>query len=456
MKVEPLSHPFRGGVSLDEHKAHRAAPSRRAPLPNELRLPLARAEATTQVGEWVARGTCLSAGESPTHAPTSGRIVSVGADHTVLAVDHEHAALPPLPRLPTSASADAIVERIRACGVAGLGGGGFPTATKLRAARDAGVGTLIVNAVECEPWVTADEVLLREHRCEIASGIGIAMSACGAGRAVLVVDPRNSALGALDDDPSLAFETYAAALRYPAGSERQLIEQFVGTPLAAGARPPSVGILVLNVATIYAIHRAVVAGEPLTERLVALTGDALEAPGTAWVPIGTPVDELIDWWQPQARSARMLRGGPLTGIELEPHAAVDKRTYAVSFVTESPAPVPCIRCGHCNEVCPERLSVDALHLACAASDDAALERLHIDSCIACGACEVVCPSRLPLLAELRAAQATHVARDRAARAADRARRRYARHLERATTMAERERNARLRRRTATRSWLDVE
>lgn len=454
--MKPLPHSFRGGASITAHKAHRTAASRRAPLPNRLRVPIDSAELCVRVGDRVARGTLLSSGPTPTHAPTSGSIAAVTVDAVLLDVDHAHTAVPPLRALPMSASPESLIERIEACGVTGLGGGGYPTASKLRSALHAGVHTLIVNGVECEPWATADEVLLCERLTEIASGIGVALRACGARRAVLVVDPRNSALAALRGDPFHGFETRTAASRYPAGSERQLIEQCTGAPLAVGARPIAVGILVLNVATVHAIHCAVVDGEPLTERLVAVTGDALDAPGTAWVPIGTPVDQLIAWWQPRATFARRLRGGPLTGIDLEGDAVIDKRTYAISLVRERRAAVACIRCGYCNEACPERLTVDALHFACVAGAEDALARAGIAHCIGCGACEVVCPSHLPLLTEFRAAQAAHIARERAARAAERARSRYARHLERAEAAAAREGSARDRRRAVRRTWLEDE
>lgn len=432
------------GLDLPSHKARtRQLAIERAALPSRLLLPLTRygggrAELRVQPGQAIRGGDVVAedAAGVRLHAPTSGRvrgIVEAPATCLEIDVDGEDLALEPRPLAGgLDASPSALVECLREMGVIGLGGAGFPTAAKLAAAT--AVDCLVINAAECEPYLTADERLLVERSAEVLAGARVLARATGARRVVVAVEDDKpeaiAALGAAADD---GIELRVLERFYPSGSERQLVTLITGREVPSGQLPLAIGVLCQNVATAWAAGRAVLAGEPVTRRIVTVAGAAIARPGNLEVRLGTPVGDLLRQCGLDAAALAELRlGGPLTGRSVHDHATpIAATTPAVLALGASECAVsgpeqPCIRCGACAEVCPARLQPQVLHQLLRAGDVEGAGAAHLGDCIECAACVWVCPSRIPLLDDYRAGK-RELARLAAARQeAERARLRHER------------------------------
>ena len=381
----------------------------RLPLPRVLRYPL-----LTRSGRYepsVASGTRIRAGDALAilrsrqagylNAGTSG-VVEVTATEMLLYPDGREDAAPPL-------TSKDLAERVRDAGIVGLGGAGYPTWLKLQQARNAAVTTLIVNAVECEPGVSADGALLRGHTEEVLSGMGALADYLGKPRAII-------ALGeGMDDIPGADVARVTGP--YPSGSERALIARLLGkdlsrSPVRQGREiPTDVGVVVFNVATVFAVHRAWHCGERLIERIVTVH-DA-----NAWLRIGHPVAEL------PLPEGQVMVGGPVTGWVATEGESIAKTTRAVSV--RAPREVsPCIRCGWCARACPEELLPQDLFRHINARRWSETEGLRLADCVECGACDLACPSGLPLLATFRHGKSERRESARRARNAALARDRY--------------------------------
>lgn len=396
-----------------------AAPLRELPLPGVLRhglatpagryLPTVPDDARVCAGDVIAVrgaddaatpslakecGTGAAPGEAAAdllRAAAAGR-VELAADAVVLHVDGGDEPAPPL-------AARGFVERVREAGIVGMGGAGYPAHLKLRDAMQRSVATVIVNAVECEPGVAVDRALLAGHTDDVLRGMRALAQALGGARAVLALD------APLQLDA--AVEARVVPGPYPAGWEHALVRRLLGLEVPTGAYPTAVGVVVFNVATVFAMARAWHLREPLTRRLVAV-GDE-----PCWTRIGHPVAEL-----PLAPGEKMM-GGPVTGWPAAPDAAVARTTRAVTL--RPPAVrTPCIRCGWCASACPVGLLPQELLRAATNERWAETGRRRVDDCIECGACDMACPSRLPLLAHFRRAKAERHAAARREREALRA------------------------------------
>ena len=328
--------------------------------------------------------------------------------------------------------APSLVERTLEAGIVGLGGAGYPTHLKLRQALERNAHALIVNAVECEAGVNADRALLNCHADDVLHGIHAVADALGAPRVTLAVSaPLPSAIDVA---------TQVVDGPYPAGWERALTQRLLGVEAPPGGYPTDVGVLVLNVATVFAIGRAWRRGEPLTQRVVTVGQREF------WVRIGHPVAEL-----PLPPGVAIV-GGPVTGWPADVDAAVGKTTRAV---TPRPAVAasPCIRCGWCATACPQGLLPQELWHEIAAGRWAQTERLRLADCIECGACDLACPSQLPLLAALRHAKSQRMEAARRDRAANLARTRFEARNARLAARAEADRAKRANRLQAPRDWM---
>ena len=285
-----------------------------------------------------------------------------------------------LPPLDEYASAGAVLERIEAAGIVGMGGGGYPTAQKIREAVAGNADVLIGNGVACEPGASSDLALLRDHLDAVVVGLGIVAGCLGDDVQTMLAVPRGSDLPMSADN--FALRVVEADIDHPSGEERRLVAHVAGRLVPAGAYPTDVGVLVLNVATLFAIFEAVRLGRPLRRRLVTVAG------ADRWIEFGTPVAEL----------GQTRIGGRLTGWPAASDAVVDATTFCLSNNTAEHSAMPCIQCGWCGPACPEGLSPEALH--------STFERGAVDEtvaeCIECGACTAVCPSRLDLVNEFRA------------------------------------------------------
>ena len=338
---------------------------------------------------------------------------------------------PDFPPLDATAPPAAVLARIEAAGIVGMGGGGFPTAAKLRIALAQGVDMVIGNGLATEPGATADIALLQAHLEEVASGLDIvrrclaSASADGEAKAVLAVSP-GSGIG----PPATTVDA-----PYPAGDERQLVAQVAGRTVPQGKRPTDVGVVVLNVATLFAIDEAVRRGRALRRRLTTV-GDS-----DRWLALGTPLAALKPHLASSIHS-RLRVGGPLTGRTASADAVVEATTFHVDW---APMAAPCISCGWCRPACPVRLTPDTLHAAFerGAEEAAALE------CTECGACSAACPSNIDLVNEFRALKAHHRREAARRRSAETARHRFdarTKRLQQTANAQDQRRDARLRRR----------
>lgn len=299
------------------------------------------------------------------------------AGRTPAAIVAEASDLPPLDEW---ASAEAGLERIEAAGIVGMGGGGYPTAQKIREAMAGNADVLIGNGVACEPGASSDLALLRDHLDAVVAGLGIVAGCLGDNVQTVLAVPRGSDFAVPSSD--LALRIAEADIDHPSGEERRLVAHVAGRLVPAGAYPTDVGVLVLNVATLFAIFEAVRLGKRLRRRLVTVSG------ADRWIEFGTPVAELG-----QARI-----GGRLTGWPAASDAVVDATTFCLSNNAAGSSAMPCIQCGWCEPACPEGLSPQALH---SAFETGALDET-VGECIECGACTAVCPSSLDLVNEFRA------------------------------------------------------
>ena len=443
---------FPGGLLLPAHKhASSATPIRTAALPPELILPLGAAAPLIAVGDSVLKGQLLAAAGSdglPVHAPTSGHVAGiefrpqaevVGPCAVLIPDGAERWIERAAPVDPATRTLPELLAAVRAAGIVGLGGGGFPTHIKLAPAQP--IDTLVVNGMECEPYITADDRLMREEAAAIVAGVRLA--------ARLLGDPVRILIGLEDDKPqaTAAMTTALTATdgnqkmdivvlpsRYPAGGERQLIQLLTGRQVPSGGLPQDVGVICINVGTLYALHRALAFDEPLLSRIVTITGGACREPANYRALLGTPIAHLLaaSGYQPEL-CEHLLLGGPMMGTPLANlQAPVTKTTHCVLALTATELPPPrdpqaCIRCGLCADVCPASLLPHQLLRHAVARDHRQLERHHLFDCIDCGACAYVCPSAIPLVDHYRVAKA-EVRALRAERvAADHARRRFEAH-----------------------------
>ena len=338
------------------------------------------------------------------------------------------------PPLHAAGSPAAVLARIEAAGIVGMGGGGFPTATKLRIALAQGVDIVIGNGLATEPGATADIALLQAHLDEVAAGLELirrclaSASADGEVQAVLAVPP-GSGVG----PPATTMDA-----PYPAGDERRLVAQVAGRTVPSGKRPTDVGVVVLNVATLFAINEAVRHGKALRRRLVTV-GDT-----NHWLALGTPLATLKPLLAQDANRAnsRLRVGGPLTGRTASPDAVVEATTFHVDW---APMAAPCIACGWCRPVCPEHLAPDALH----ATFERGAEAASALDCTECGACSAACPSSIDLVNEFRTLKAHHRREAARRRSAETARHRFdarTKRLQQTANAKDQRRDVRLRRR----------
>jgi electron transport complex protein RnfC len=458
-----------GGVHPPENK-HQSVTQGigQLPIPETLVIPLsqhigAAAIPCVEIGQSVLKGEVIANAAGvvsiPMHAPTSGTISAI--EHRPIA--HSSGMLAPCIEITTDGadtwiehegisdyehiSPAKLVEMVGNAGISGMGGAGFPSAVKLNPGRQRPIDTLIVNATECEPYITADDSAIRERPAEIVEGIKI-LSA-------ILDHPHHIMIGIEDNKPE-AIEALAPHVegtgisvvvfptKYPSGGEKQLIYILTGKELPSGKLPADIGMVCINIGTTYAIKRAVIDGEPLVSRVTTVTGDAVGIQRNYDTLIGTPVSHLLthNEYDEQA-GGRVVMGGPMMGFTL-PSAEVPivKTTNCIlapsyqEIPDDEPAQ-PCIRCGMCAEACPASLLPQQLFWYAQAQDHERLEAHNLFDCIECGACSYVCPSNIPLVQYYRAAKGEiRHARDEKVKA-DHARERFEFHKER-IEQAERE------------------
>lgn len=430
---------FQGGIHPPEMKTQsNGTPLSQLPLPERFIIPLKQhigheGEICVAPGDKVLRGQPLTFGGGrmlPVHAPTSGTIEEIAPHMTAhpsglselcifLRADGEDrwTTLDPQPDY-RALSREEAVKRIHNAGIAGLGGAGFPTATKLRGGLR-GVKTLIINAAECEPYITADDRLMQDCAAEVLEGCRILAWVLQAERVLIgVEDNKPEAIAALKQalggDRELQIRVIPT--KYPSGGAKQLTQILTGLEVPHGGRSTDIGVLMQNVGTAWAVKRAIVDGEPITERVVTLTGEALARPRNVWGRLGTPVSHLLQHagFTPGSRQM-VIMGGPLMGFTL-PSLNVPLVKISNCILAPSSSEMgndqeeqSCIRCSACADACPAKLLPQQLFWYSQGGDHEKARAHNIDDCIECGACAYVCPSNIPLVqyyrqekAELRA------------------------------------------------------
>ncbi len=435
MKVLPSR--FHGGLSLEQHKTLSSeADSIRAPIPSLIALPLDQhfgrpAEVLVKPGDRVFKGQHVArSGEAvsvPVHASTSGRVLGVrphpgvrrgGARTPCILIEPDGedrwCELRPVAgyqEQPPGVLQDHILD----CGIMGLGGSGFPTHIKVREGRENAVDMLILNGMECEPYVSCDDRLLREKAECVAHGARMLRRVLQAGRCIIALrESMTEAACILQPHLDEEIELLGLEDRFPIGGEKQLIQAVTGKQVPSGELAIHSGVLVHNVATAVAVYRAVTHGEPLISRYVTVTG-AVDHPRNLQVLLGTSVRHCLAQCHehPLGKTHHVIAGGPMTGERLQDlDAPITKTLGCVLVMEEPPEPptpnLPCIRCGRCVEVCPAGLLPQLLYQASLRRDtldgQEQARRLGLFDCIECGCCSYVCPSRLPLVESYRDAK----------------------------------------------------
>jgi len=441
---------FNGGVKPEPNKAASTTePIAIAPLPARLVVPLwqsagAAALPLVQAGDRVLKGQCIGAADGglsvAVHAPTSGTVLEVGpqpmahpsgllASAVVLAADGEDrwAGLEPVNVAGTPP--DALRDLLRDAGIVGLGGAVFPSHQKLRPGQQ-GTRTLIINGAECEPFITCDDMLMRERAAGILRGALLMKHILQAQEILIgIEDNKPEALAAMRAAAGDEAEVIAVPTRYPAGGAKQLIRVLTGIEVPHGRRSTDYGVQCFNVGTAFAIHQALDFGRPLISRVVTVAGNVAR-PRNYEVLIGTAMREVVALADPRPDTRRYIMGGPMMGVPMPDFdVPVVKATNAVlasspTLFPPAPPEQPCIRCGECARACPADLQPQELYWFSRARNFGKAQEYHLFDCIECGCCAYVCPAHIPLVDYYRYAKSEIWAHEREKDAADAARQRF--------------------------------
>lgn len=447
---------FPGGVFPEQFKAlSNQVDIADIPLPEKLCVPVKQhigveGKLTIAAGDKVLKGQPLTQSSNPfavpVHAPTSGEVVAI-TDHVsahpsgfteptvVIKPDglETWVELSPLQDY-KSQPKPKVVEALCQAGIAGMGGAGFPTHIKLSS--DKQIETLIINGIECEPYITSDDRLMREHAWQIRQGIDVLCHLLNPQNVIIAIeDNKPEAIKAMevachDDNKYLVCHV---PTKYPAGGEKQLIQVLTGKEVPQNGLPVDLGILMHNVGTCFAIADAIFAGKPLIQRVVTLTGKALDAPANVWALLGTPVSHLLnvaDYQSKKQKQQRVIMGGPMMGFTVaSSEVPVVKITNCLLVPTDKELPLPqdempCIRCGACADACPAGLLPQQLYWHSKAGELEQAQAFNIADCIECGACAFVCPSSIPLVHYYRQTKADIKIADEQKRKAEQAKERF--------------------------------
>ncbi|MDN4501003.1 electron transport complex subunit RsxC [Alteromonadaceae bacterium BrNp21-10] len=401
-------------------------------------------------GQSVLKGQALTRSANPfavpVHAPTSGIIAGVinhpSAHPSALpekAIElipdgkGQWAELSPLPNY-TAVAKSKLIETICAAGVAGMGGAGFPTHIKASPKKD--IEFLIINGVECEPYITADDRLMREYAWHIRQGIDVLCHLLSPEYVVIAIeDNKPEAIEAMKVACNDVEQYVVSAIptQYPAGGEKQLIQTLTGKEVPKNGLPSDVGIVMHNVGTCYAVADAVFNGKPLIQRVVTVTGESLQQPKNVWAAIGTPVSHLLSecgYDSAKQSQPNIIMGGPMMGFALaDDSIPVVKITNCIlapsaEEIPANPVEQACIRCGACADACPVSLLPQQLYWYSKANDFEKANEYNLFDCIECGACAYVCPSDIPLVHYYRTTKADIRAEEEEKHLADKARQRF--------------------------------
>ncbi|MCT8868848.1 electron transport complex subunit RsxC [Shewanella xiamenensis] len=424
-----------GGIHPPEVKfLSNTTPISQLPLAQEYLVPVPQVgencTLAVKVGDKVLKGAPLTQGTSiwhlPVHAPTSGTVVAIeprASNHAsalpvntcVIAADGEDRWCELTPGS-IKLSNQEMIAKIHGAGIAGMGGAAFPSHIKLNPVSE--IELVIINGVECEPYISADDRLMREYSQDILAGIAIIHRLLSPKRIVIAIeDNKPEAIKAMQQAvsqstlPAGSTRVTVIPTKYPSGGEKQLIQIITGREVPSGAIPAKLGIVVHNVGTAFAIHQAVTQGKPLIERVVTVTGQNVGKPGNYWLPIGTPVEHVLKQTEFNAEAEqKVIIGGPMMGHALPTiQVPILKGTNCILVPSSqeigiTPEEKACIRCGECVNACPALLLPQQLFWHAKAEEYDKAASYNLKDCIECGCCSYVCPSDIPLVEYYRIAK----------------------------------------------------
>jgi len=452
-------HRFHGGLVLESYSGMSTTqPVAAAGIPDELVIPLQQhvgeiATPLVQPGDTVLKGQMIAAPQGsvscPVHASSSGTVTAIEPrpfphpsgmtlQSIVIATDGRDTWQPADTSLADyrQAAPAELLEHLRNAGIVGLGGAGFPTAVKLANAASHAIDLLLINGVECEPYITCDNMLMQERAGDILEGTRILQHILRPQQVVIAIEdgmPQAEAAmrEAVDASQVDNIEVVRVPEIYPSGGERQLIKVLTGREVPSKGFPADVGIVCQNVGTAAAVQQAVLEGRPLVSRIVTVTGRGVRQPRNLEALVGTPFSHLVAACGGYTHDVeRLLMGGPMMGFALQNDAVpVIKTTNCILAVShdEMPPPppaLPCIRCSRCTEVCPADLLPQQLFWYASSGNLDAAQDYNLFDCIECGCCARVCPSHIPLVQYYRHAKTEIWAQEKQKKAADIARRRH--------------------------------
>jgi len=431
---------FAGGLHPPDSKQSSAQkPIERCPLPAELIIPAAQhigapAEICVAVGDHVKKGQLIAQAKGfvsvPIHASTSGDVTAVEPRLHPMGRALPAVVIKPdgldqwdetlTPNDPEQLDAEALKTLVREAGIVGLGGATFPAHVKLSPPEGKSIDTLILNGVECEPYLTADHRLMLEQAERIIDGINILRKILGVATAIIGIEANKPDAIAHLQKACAAHQIQVQPLKvqYPQGAEKQLIDACTGRQVPSGGLPMDCGVVVHNVGTCAAISDAVRLGQPLVERIATVTGPAIKEPKNLLIAIGTPLQHLVDQCGGlTGEPAKIIMGGPMMGqTQLSLEVPAIRGTSGLLIFREQDLQIkpagPCIRCGRCISVCPIHLqpTTIASYARLELIDEA--ESYHALDCIECGCCTYICPATLPLVQSIRHAKGGIMAKRR--------------------------------------------
>ncbi|MCI5591725.1 MAG: electron transport complex subunit RsxC [Ruminococcus sp.] len=425
----------RGGVKVDHQKNTAETEVVRIPEPQKVVLPMqqhigAPCTPTVKVGDTVAIGQVLGDSDkfvsAPIHASVSGKVSAIGnvklpngavVQGVTIESDGERRLYDGI-EPPKADTKEEFLKAIRASGLVGLGGAGFPTHVKLNVPPDKNVDTLVINAAECEPYITVDYRECIDNSWDILSGIHIIKDMLGIENVIIAVENNKpKAFEVLkriaDSDNYSGDHTKLMSLesRYPQGAEKMMVQSATGRKVPPGKLPADVGCIVMNVASVAFVARYIKTGKPLVSRSLTVDGSAIAEPKNVRVPIGTSIADIIDFCGGFKEEPRkIITGGPMMGLSITgTDLPVIKNNNAILAFTEKDAKLmqegDCIRCGRCAAACPMSLVPTLIERYTKAGDTDALKKIGVNVCMECGSCAYSCPAKKPLVQTMRAAKA---------------------------------------------------
>lgn len=362
----------------------------------------------------------------PLHSPVAGTVKSIGtsahplkvsAPSLTIAVEQEAAVAEYTRKKWHAEDPKTLLEKVRSAGIIGIGGAGFPTYVKLAPPKDMRVDTLVLNGAECEPYITADQRQMVEHPGDIIEGARIILRILGVTKCIIGIESnKGDAIEALTKaaaeagDVGCQIEIRSLEVKYPQGSEKQLIESVTGRKVPAYGLPAAVGVVVQNVSTAKAIHDAVVFEKPLYEKVITVSGLGIARPANLLVKVGTRVKDVVDYLggvKPELK--KIVLGGPMMGFAVSTlDIPITKTTSSILFLSEDEIDTTphsaCIRCGWCLDACPMGLEPKEVGIYVEAGHAEETEPFGVFECFECGSCAYVCPAKRPLVQFLRLAK----------------------------------------------------